>query len=132
MPRLIILAAVGSWLIWQTSAWQQVNRESAKPIDTLLGSKGDYPQEPSRRAIIQQTLTVSSSLIMMPSSSSAVTRAIGGAEEECRAAGNCLETGEWDGAIGCSARKSRTASTLGITRSMRPIGSAVRNGWKTP
>ena len=102
MPRLIILAAVGSWLIWQTSAWQQVNRESAKPIHTLLGSKRDYPQEPSRRAIIQQTLAVSSSLIMMPSSSSAVTRAIGGAEEECRAAGNCLETGEWDGAIGWS------------------------------
>lgn len=32
----------------------------------------------------------------------AVTRAIGGAEEECRANGNCLELGEWDGAIGWS------------------------------
>lgn len=30
------------------------------------------------------------------------TRAVGGAEEECRAAGNCLERGELDGALGWS------------------------------
>ena len=34
------------------------------------------------------------------SANAAVSRAIGGAEAECRAAGNCLETGNWDGAVG--------------------------------
>ena len=102
MPRRSILLVLCTCLVWQTSAWQQVTRESAKPIGILYGTKGDLPQESSRRTIFQQALAVSSSLIMVPLSSSAVTRAIGGAEEECRAAGNCLETGEWDGAIGWS------------------------------
>lgn len=37
-----------------------------------------------------------------PQAAQATERAIGGAEVECRAAGNCLEIGEWDGAIGWS------------------------------
>jgi hypothetical protein len=32
----------------------------------------------------------------------AVTRAVGSGEIACREAGNCLETGEWDGAVGWS------------------------------
>ena len=42
---------------------------------------------------------LSSAVLTVPSVANAV-RAIGGAEEDCRAAGNCLEIGELDGAIG--------------------------------
>jgi hypothetical protein len=100
MLRRGYLSALFTLLIWQTSAWQQAIRESAKSLTSLAGTK-DHPIDFSRRAIVQQAF-VASTLIVAPSSCTAVTRAIGGAEEECRAAGNCLEIGEWDGAIGWS------------------------------
>lgn len=87
-------------MIWRTTAWQQPIRETAKFSTSLAGWTG-RAGDSSRRAIFQRAF-VASSLILFPSSSNAVTRAIGGAEEECRAAGNCLEIGEWDGAIGWS------------------------------
>lgn len=50
----------------------------------------------SRRHVVLSSL---SALLLAPSSANAV-RAIGQAEEDCRAAGNCLENWELDGAIG--------------------------------
>ena len=35
-----------------------------------------------------------------PPAALAVERAVGSAEVECRQRGDCLETGQWDGAVG--------------------------------
>jgi len=88
-------------LIWQISAWQQALPGTRKQIKVQTQTR-DPVVDFSRRDIFQQAVLASSILIAGPSSANAVTRAIGGAEEECRAAGNCLEIGEWDGAIGWS------------------------------
>ncbi len=61
----------------------------------------DSDYESSRRTLLNQFFLLSSGAFV-PSPAHAVTRAIGGAEEECRAAGNCLEIGELDGALGWS------------------------------
>lgn len=55
-----------------------------------------------RRRLLEQASLSAIALTVSPSSSQAITRAVGGAEESCRAAGNCLEIGEWDGAVGWS------------------------------
>lgn len=58
-----------------------------------------------RRFFLQSLLTASASasaLVVLPPSAAlaAASRAVGSGEIACREAGNCLETGEWDGAIG--------------------------------
>jgi hypothetical protein len=56
----------------------------------------------TRRRLLQGILVGSSlfaGLEGVVSPAQAVTRAVGSGEEACRAAGNCLETGEWDGAV---------------------------------
>ncbi|KAG7366966.1 hypothetical protein IV203_029636 [Nitzschia inconspicua] len=56
----------------------------------------------NRRSFLAQQLTCSSAaagLLFFPGHARA-TRAIGQAEDDCRAAGNCLEIGEFDGALG--------------------------------
>lgn len=56
--------------------------------------------EGNERSLDRRVMLCSlSTMILAPSPANAV-RAIGGAEEDCRAAGNCLEIGELDGAIG--------------------------------
>jgi len=58
----------------------------------------------SRRTLLQSTLVIAGllgGLSLAPSDSHAETvRAIGGGEQACREAGNCLQVGEWDGAVG--------------------------------
>ena len=66
---------------------------SMNMVETCDGS------ESSRRTFLSASAT-GFVLVVLPETSNAVTRAIGGAEEKCRAAGNCLEIGEWDGAVG--------------------------------
>lgn len=63
----------------------------------------DNAQE-TRRIFLHSAIATSVfAATSLPSApANAVTRAIGGAEEECRAAGNCLEIGELDGALGWS------------------------------
>ena len=53
-----------------------------------------------RRTFISSLAVVGAAVFSSGSQANAVTRAIGGAEAECRAAGNCLEIGEIDGALG--------------------------------
>jgi len=53
------------------------------------------------QGIIASTAIVSGTGIVCPDDAHA-TRAVGGAEEDCRAAGNCLQKGELDGALGWS------------------------------
>ncbi len=56
----------------------------------------------SRRQIMQQLITSSVVSVLVPSqwANAAVVQAVGSGESTCRKAGNCLEVGEWDGAVG--------------------------------
>jgi cyclophilin family peptidyl-prolyl cis-trans isomerase len=90
-------------------AFSITDYSSRKATIALGMSNKDENSEPlslssSRRQLLWSLATTSASsmLLILPQSSQAMTRAIGGAEEECRAAGNCLEIGEWDGAVGWS------------------------------
>uniref|UniRef100_A0A6U3SUP4 PPIase cyclophilin-type domain-containing protein n=1 Tax=Ditylum brightwellii TaxID=49249 RepID=A0A6U3SUP4_9STRA len=51
----------------------------------------------SRRNVLFTAVAAAS---IIPQSASAVERAVGSAEIACRENGNCLELGEWDGAVG--------------------------------
>ena len=59
---------------------------------------------PSRRNLIFGTLVPSvSTVLLLPCDQAlAVERAVGAAEKACREAGNCLEKGDWDAAVGWS------------------------------
>lgn len=65
-------------------------------------------QEPefsrSRRDLVVGTLvtSVSTALLIPCDQALAVERAVGAAEKACREAGNCLEKGDWDAAVGWS------------------------------
>jgi len=81
-----------------SSAWISSGKKDAPKLqmdESLDGSSSSS----SRRNFLNVGITATSSMLLFPDSSDAV-RAIGGAEEDCRAAGNCLEIGEWDGALG--------------------------------
>jgi cyclophilin family peptidyl-prolyl cis-trans isomerase len=56
----------------------------------------------SRRQAVQQIITASVVSVLVPSqlANAAVVQAVGSGESTCRKAGNCLEVGEWDGAVG--------------------------------
>lgn len=98
-------------MMWNSVSWRYFVCCLGLGVVTLQSSANGWQVEPqrpstpskglesSRRVLLQQTLIATSAMVI-PSSANAITRAIGGAEEECRAAGNCLEIGEWDGAIG--------------------------------
>lgn len=80
---------------WLNNGNTYLNAQSRQ--STTLNMKG--VEDSSRRQFFT-TAAAASSVLLSPSSSQAVVRAIGGAEVDCRAAGNCLEIGEWDGAVG--------------------------------
>jgi len=55
----------------------------------------------SRRNFIgKAAATAAATLITATPAANAVERAVGAAESKCREAGNCLEQGDWDGAVG--------------------------------
>eukprot|EP00977_Amphora_coffeiformis_P029048 scaffold38418_cov168-Amphora_coffeaeformis.AAC.2 len=58
----------------------------------------------SRRQLLSQGvgLVISAAVGGIALPAQAITRAVGSGEIACREAGNCLETGEWDGAVGWS------------------------------
>lgn len=65
----------------------------------------DNESEETRRQILSRGLGLAATVATGIGSSCApaqavVTRAVGSGEFACREAGNCLETGEWDGAVG--------------------------------
>jgi hypothetical protein len=62
-----------------------------------------------RNFLIKQVTNAAGILVVGPDVASA-TRAVGGAEEDCRAAGNCLEKFELDGAVGWSWGASKFQS----------------------
>jgi hypothetical protein len=104
----ILLLAVANLLICRHSCDAFVTSPYSQPhavekrsqsdglSSTALEAKG-YESSLDRRVVLFSL----AAMTLAPSPAKAV-RAIGGAEEDCRAAGNCLEMGELDGAIGWS------------------------------
>ena len=86
-----------------TSAWSTPSPNNAANGNKIDASTLPTSSSSARRQFLSFVVggcTASSMLLTSPPSATAVTRAIGGAEEACRAAGNCLEIGELDGAVG--------------------------------
>ncbi len=55
----------------------------------------------SRRNFLgKAAITAAASLVAATPAADAVERAVGAAESKCRQEGNCLEQGDWDGAVG--------------------------------
>ena len=102
-----LLTGVGAWTA--TGSLPGVGRGKAGTVGrttTLQHASPSSEQEgtSSRRQILSQSVAFAASVavggIALPAQ--AVTRAVGSGEIACREAGNCLETGEWDGAVGWS------------------------------
>lgn len=71
---------------------------------TNNANESDNSRQRERRQVLQtllSTTALSTTLLRKPpSAQAAAQRAVGGAEVDCRAAGNCLELGQLDGAVG--------------------------------
>ncbi|GKY93441.1 hypothetical protein MPSEU_000311600 [Mayamaea pseudoterrestris] len=91
-----------SWsLLCTIASCLNVNEITGK-LHTRLNAQCNDSMNGSRRLFVNSVLSSAMTLFVTPTKSNGVTRAVGGAEESCRAAGNCLEIGEWDGAVGWS------------------------------
>lgn len=95
-----ILLVIVVTLVCRCQSWSTGgrNKNTRTRPTTELDNK-DSSSSSSRRYFLNLAAGVLS-VASVPTSSNAVTRAIGGAEESCRAAGNCLENWELDGAVG--------------------------------
>ena len=98
---LLNLVCLACLLFASTHAWsarrtfQKVHVDKNNALSSLEESSS------CRRQFLSFVVGGCTSSLLLPTSpATAVTRAIGGAEEACRAAGNCLEIGELDGAVG--------------------------------
>jgi cyclophilin family peptidyl-prolyl cis-trans isomerase len=112
------------------NAW--VTNESSRLVGDVLSHHGTAKNSEQSRRHFLSLAVGASSLLVCPTPSTAVTRAIGTAEAECRAAGNCLETFDLDGAVGwswggkdrCDATDPRCANN-GQLLDAAPTGEAV-------
>ena len=120
MTRLYVILAIvaaslpGSWGFVAHS--QQTTIATTKSLFASANTRDDTDasnipkhQQQHRRQVLQSILSTSAaafaltttSIITNPQPAQAVAqRAVGGAEVDCRAAGNCLELGQLDGAVG--------------------------------
>ena len=89
---------------WSTTPPKSNNKKIEAPSSSSLSKTSSLSSSDRRRQFLSFVVGgCTASSILLPTttdSANAVTRAIGGAEEACRAAGNCLEIGELDGAVG--------------------------------
>ena len=91
----------------------------------------DKPHNVQRRSFIQGIATTVTASVVVNTAvgvdGAHATRAVGGAEEDCRAEGNCLQKGELDGALGWSwGAKDRCDATdprCGADGRLSPEGS---------
>lgn len=87
-----------------------------------------------RRDFLKETILIAGSLAQFVPNANAVERAVGSAELSCREAGNCLEKGDWDGAVGwnwggkdrCDATDPKCGPD-GVLRDAVPSGDPVPN-----
>lgn len=86
------------------SAWTSCkNQKKPNRWLAMTTHEGDFGAGSSscRRRLLGNL--VGGALLVLPNSQvMAVERAVGSAEKDCREAGNCLEKGDWDGAVGWS------------------------------
>ncbi|KAI2510904.1 hypothetical protein MHU86_3525 [Fragilaria crotonensis] len=79
---------------------------------------------PLRRNLFIGTLVAASAGLLIPSDKAlAVEQAVGAAEKACREAGNCLEKGDWDAAVG-GAGVERIVAMRRIPRGGLGFGSS--------
>lgn len=107
---ILLLATV--YTVRQSRAWSVLDEVGRRTPLSEHRAKQSCPQQPldpklpsSRRQVLSNlgfaaTTTTFMGLLIAPSPSMAVTRAVGGAEQACREAGDCLQRLELDGAIG--------------------------------
>ena len=104
MPRdfysLIAVAA----LVYRSHAWLYPSAKPVRPTTRIPLGEISHENESSRRDLLKQAFVIVSSTMITTEPAHAVTRAVGGAEVECRAAGNCLVTREgsqrgWERAV---------------------------------
>jgi len=101
---------------------------------TLCMSSDNSSEKNNRRAFLRQSALLFPLLITASSPASAVERAVGAAEAKCRQEGNCLELGDWDGAVGwqwgasdrCDPNDPRCGPD-GKLRDAPPAGAPVPN-----
>ena len=100
VPRLISLA-----LLWsEANAFSSRIQPNALTKLTMTKSENEHTLS-SRKDFLQSTAFiiatgVGAGLGVGVSPANAVERAVGAAEKVCREEGNCLEKGDWDGAVG--------------------------------
>jgi hypothetical protein len=104
-PRRLLFAALVSHVV-TTVAWQTSRLPEQYGRSTRLCMQDDSHDDSSsvpRRRFLNALMVGGVAVIGTPLSSQAVaSRAVGSGEIACREAGNCLEKGEWDGAVGWS------------------------------
>jgi hypothetical protein len=96
--RLVL--AVFVFKVGWVTAWMVHGPSIRNGITSLGMASAEDEMETSRRHFLALFAAGTSLLLIPPAPSGAATRAIGAAEARCQAAGNCLETGDWDGAVG--------------------------------
>lgn len=106
MRILFDFVLILSFLTGPCQAWtNQSPRPCSHPSQSRRNAQNDDTINDgiaSRRRAVQQILSSSFLLTILPSqlTNAAVVQAVGSGESSCRKAGNCLEVGEWDGAVG--------------------------------
>jgi len=78
---------------------------STSSLPSKVNNGAELSASVNRREILQKTVTAAiTTMIPVVCSTTnpalAVERAVGSAEQDCRETGNCLEKGDWDGAVG--------------------------------
>ena len=101
------------------------------PLSKNVGLQSESKPDNQLRREFVQSIAASLALLVPSTANAAAQRAVGGAEIDCRAAGNCLETGQLDGAVGwnwggldrCDATdpRCRPDGKLGEIPSGKPI-----------
>jgi Cyclophilin type peptidyl-prolyl cis-trans isomerase/CLD len=82
---------------WVVPSWSF--RQASTPLG-LKHNSNNQPNNPQRRELLQSLATTLVVGIVPSVANAQGQRAVGGAEIDCRAAGNCLEIGQLDGAVG--------------------------------
>jgi hypothetical protein len=98
----VLVSHVISTLAWQTSS---LPKQDGRITSTRLCMKDDGSNDfssvqPRRKFLNALMVGTGVAVIGTPLASQAAVRAVGAAELACQEAGNCLEKGDWDGAVG--------------------------------
>jgi hypothetical protein len=82
------------------SSSRTFNLRCSRPFTQLFLKEDNIDEAKGRRKFLQAVTVSSSILSQFTFSANAVERAVGAAEKTCREAGDCLQKGDLDGAVG--------------------------------